>query len=57
MEGTGQIEFAKLLGFDVVSDQLSESVDFRDETIGARLGAKVGDETPEPSRRAEADTK
>ena len=57
MEKTGKIEFAKLLGFGAVSDQISGSVDFQDETIGARLGAKVGDESPKPSRRAETDTK
>ena len=57
MEKSGEIEFAKLLGFDTVRDQISGSVDFSDETIGARLGAKVGDEPPKPSRRAETDTK
>ena len=37
-----KIDYAKLLGFAAVSDQLSEGVDFQDETISARLGAKVG---------------
>ena len=40
---TREIEFSKLLGFEAVSDQIAGSVDFRDETIGAKLGAKVGD--------------
>lgn len=52
MEKTREIEFAKLLGFAAVREQISGDVDFRDETIGARLGAKVGgdDEEPAPSR-------
>jgi hypothetical protein len=37
-----KIDYAKLLGFEAVSDELSNGVDFQDETIGARLGAKVG---------------
>ena len=37
-----QIDFAKLLGFNSVSDELPDGLDFRDDTIGARLGAKVG---------------
>jgi hypothetical protein len=43
-----KIDYAKLLGFDAVGDQLSEGVDFQDETISAKLGAKVGVETDEP---------
>jgi len=39
-----KINFAKLLGFAQVSHNLSESFDFRDDTIGAKLGAKVGAE-------------
>ena len=37
------IDYARLLGFASVSGQLSGSVDFRAESIGAKLGAKVGD--------------
>jgi hypothetical protein len=37
-----QIDFSNLLGFSSVSPLLSEGVDFQDETIAARLGAKVG---------------
>ena len=50
MQKTDKIDYAKLLGFDVVSDQISGSVDFQDETIGAKLGAKVGDGETGPSR-------
>ena len=39
-----KIDYAKLLGFDAVSDKLSDGVDFQDETVSATLGAKVGGE-------------
>ncbi len=45
MRKTRAIEFARLLGFASISDQLSGSVDFRDEKLGAKLGAKVGDKS------------
>jgi hypothetical protein len=41
---TDKIDYAKLLGFDAVSDQLSGGVDFQDETLDSKLGAKVGTE-------------
>ena len=37
-----RIDYAKLLGFDGVNNQISGPVDFQDETINAKLGAKVG---------------
>jgi hypothetical protein len=49
MKNANEIEFAKLLGFDTVSDQISWDVDFRDETIGTRLGAKIGTDESEPA--------
>jgi hypothetical protein len=42
MKRHDDIDFSKLLGFDAVNDQISGSVDFQDETISAKLGAKVG---------------
>jgi hypothetical protein len=45
MQAPDKIDFSKLLGFDAVSDQISESIDFQDEAIAAKLGAKVGGET------------
>jgi hypothetical protein len=42
MKHTDRIDFAKLLGFDTVRDEISGSVDFQDEAIEAKLGAKVG---------------
>jgi hypothetical protein len=40
-----KIDYAKLLGFDLVSDELVEGVDFNNPTVGAKLGAKVGTQT------------
>ena len=37
-----KIDYAKLLGFESVAEQISGSVDFQDETLNAKLGAKVG---------------
>ena len=37
-----KIDFTKLLGFDTVSHELSAGVDLRDDTLGSKLGAKVG---------------
>ena len=45
------IDYAQLLGFELVSDRVVEGVDFRDETVGAKLGAKVGSSSLLPRRR------
>lgn len=42
----GKMDYAKLLGFDGVGGRISGSVDFQNETIGAKLGAKVGGAEP-----------
>ncbi len=42
MQKPGTIDFAKLLGFETVTRELSDALDFQDETLGAKLGAKVG---------------
>ena len=34
--------FSKLLGFDIATDELSKGLDLQDETLSAKLGAKVG---------------
>ena len=36
------IDYGKLLGFQTVSDHLTGTIDFKDETLGTKLGAKVG---------------
>lgn len=46
MQESRTIDFGRLLGFGTVSDRTSEDIDFRDETISDKLGAKVG--PPEP---------
>ena len=53
MNHTGKIDFTKLLGFETVRDRISDGIDFQDETIGAKLGAKVG-EPPAPARSPKA---
>jgi hypothetical protein len=45
MQKHDRIDFDKLLGFGTVSDRIDQSVDLREETVAARLGAKVGLET------------
>jgi hypothetical protein len=42
MHDPTKMDYSKLLGFDTVSDQLANAVDFQDATVGAKLGAKVG---------------
>jgi hypothetical protein len=37
-----KVDYAKLLGFEALRDQVSGSVDFQEDTINAKLGAKVG---------------
>lgn len=57
MRENQKIDFSKLLGFQVMSEELSERVDFRDETFAGRLGAKVGLKTGDlqPARVEKAD--
>ena len=43
-----KIDYAKLLGFNAVSDKLSDGIDFQDDTLGDKLGAKVGRPEPQP---------
>jgi hypothetical protein len=47
MRGIKKIDFTKLLGFETISDQVSEGLDFQDETVAAKLGAKIGPDLPE----------
>jgi hypothetical protein len=44
MQKPDKIDYAKLLGFGAVSDQLSDGLDFQKPTVGDKLGAKVGTE-------------
>ena len=53
MQKTEKIDLTKLLGFETVAREASDDVDFQDETLGAKLGAKVGNiiEAVEPEGR------
>lgn len=38
------LDFARLLGFGTLGDLIPRSLDFQDEAVGAKLGAKIGTE-------------
>ena len=42
------LDYTKLLGFEAVSDLIADTLDFQDDTLGAKLGAKVGKEENSP---------
>jgi hypothetical protein len=42
MHAPTKIDYSKLLGFDMVSGELEKGVDFKNPTVGAKLGAKAG---------------
>ena len=48
MHGPTKIDYSKLLGFDMVIDELVDGVDFNNPTIGEKLGAKVGGPSTAP---------
>lgn len=41
------IQFSKLLGFETIAQELSKGLDFHNDTLSDKLGAKIG--PPEPS--------
>ena len=43
MQKPDKLNFAGLFGFETVSNKLSSGLDFQDDSIAAKLGAKVGD--------------
>lgn len=51
MTSSTGIDFSRLIGFDQMADAASEGVDFRDDAVGARLGAKRGAEPVAPLDR------
>jgi hypothetical protein len=51
MQKPDLIDLTKLLGFETVTCGRPEAIDFQDETLGAKLGAKVGLEATEPEGR------
>ena len=48
MDEPRKIDFSKLLGFGHLGQVRSGEVDFSEETLSARLGAKVGFEVTVP---------
>jgi hypothetical protein len=44
-----KIDYSKLLGFDIVADELNEGVDLKNPTVAAKLGAKAGPPPPPPT--------
>jgi hypothetical protein len=53
MQKPDRIDFEKLLGFELVTIELLKALDFQDETIADKLGAKVGAEVgDEPERKS-----
>lgn len=50
------LDLSRLLGFDSLPDSETETVDFRDDAIASRLGAKIGETmTPAPAATAPLD--
>ena len=45
MSESKRIDLRNLLGFDMVSEEVLERVDFKTDVVDAKLGAKVGAET------------
>jgi hypothetical protein len=45
MQKPVKIDYTQLFGFDAVSDQFPDGVDFQADIFEAKLGAKVGAET------------
>jgi hypothetical protein len=46
MKKVSEINYSKLLGFESIGDQIIGSVDFQDERVAAKLGAKIGADPP-----------
>jgi hypothetical protein len=42
MQKSGAIDYAKLLGFANLQERRGSTIDFKNKTIDARIGAKVG---------------
>jgi hypothetical protein len=42
MSGPNKIDYSKLLGFEIVTDELEKGVDFKNPVVAAKLGAKAG---------------
>lgn len=49
---TDTIDLSRLVGFEQLSSEAADGVDFQDEATGARLGAKRGNEAVAPADKA-----
>ena len=56
MQRSGTVDFARLLGFDTVAGDAGKDLDLRNETIGGRLGAKIGPIEPTSPMDLHGDT-
>ena len=48
MKKVSEIDYSKLLGFEAIGDEIAGNVDFQDERVAAKLGAKVGADPVNP---------
>ena len=48
MKKVSEIDYSKLLGFGSIGGFVSGDIDFQDEAVAAKLGAKVGIDPPPP---------
>jgi hypothetical protein len=55
MKKASEINYSKLLGFESVGDLISGDIDFQDEAVAAKLGAKIGVDPPPARPEALAD--
>jgi hypothetical protein len=53
MRKPDRIDFDRLLGFELLTRELSQALDFQDESFGAKLGAKVGGPEDGPAKTIE----
>ena len=48
MKKLSEIDYSKLLGFESIGGLVSGDIDFQDEAVAAKLGAKVGNDPAPP---------
>ena len=49
MKKASEINYAKLLGFESIGELISGDIDFKEEAVAAKLGAKIGIDVQTPS--------
>ena len=48
MKSADMLDYSRLLGFAALGETVTGAIDFREATVDARLGAKVGTEVTAP---------